>query len=435
MSLRQILLVCKREYITRIRSKGFILATILIPLGMVAFIGIMIGIAVWESDTVHKIGITDHTSSVFSKLSEFNPERYVDFSDLSRDSLQSRVMREEIDGYIVITENHLTMDQDPVLIHGGSGGLELIGSIRSDLRNAIREVRLERAEVSEEIQKIFESPVGLETQKLTEEGTTTEDYTGFFSALGVIMGVIIFAGLFGYGGLITRSVIEEKTNRIVEIIASSVKPIELMIGKMTGVLALGLSQIIFWLLTLFGLSMAAAPLAGMLVDAQTNSLPMSAQQSEQQTEVINQLTQNIQQIDPLIIFYFILFFILGYLMYSSLFAAIGSAVDSETDTQQLMIPVTIPIMVGYLIMFRAMEDPDGSLAVIGSIIPFFTPFVMITRVAITTVPFWQIGLSILLMLGTLTITMWFSAKIYSVGILSYGKSAGFRELMKWIRRG
>jgi len=140
------------------------------------------------------------------------------------------------------------------------------------------------------------------------------------------------------------------------------------------------------------------------------------------------------EIDHMIYIYFFVFFILGYMIYSPLFAAIGSAVDSETDTQQFMMPIFLPIMIAYLIMFQAMENPDGSLAVVGSLIPFFSPIVMITRIAITDVPFWQIGSSIVFMLITFMGTMWLSAKIYSVGILSYGKSANFKELWKWIRQ-
>jgi ABC-2 type transport system permease protein len=143
----------------------------------------------------------------------------------------------------------------------------------------------------------------------------------------------------------------------------------------------------------------------------------------------------IPTIDTSLIIYFAIFFILGYLIYASIFAAIGSAVDSEADTQQYMFPVMVPIFVAYIIMFQTMENPDGTLSVIGSLIPFCTPIVMITRIAITDVPFWQISLSILLMIGTFLGTMWLSAKIYSVGILSYGKSTNWKELMKWVRQG
>ena len=434
MSLRQILLVLKREYLTKIKSKAFILATLLIPLGMVAFIGVMFAIMLWDSETQHTIGIIDETGQVVERLEEIDGNMYKNLSDLSEDSLRNLVVSEEIDGYIQLSDSNVIAEKNPELIYGGSGGIKLQSDIRSDLREAIRQVRLQRANVSQDIQNIYESSIGLDTQKLTEEGEETEDNTGFLTGIGVAMGIIIFSGLFGYGGLLTRSVIEEKTNRIIEVIASSVKPIELLLGKMSGIGALALTQIGFWLLTFLGLSALAGPIAAMVMQSNMDEITELSDQASTGATPEELAFLEIPQIDPMIYVYFFVFFILGYMIYSALFAAIGSAVDSETDTQQFMMPIMVPIMIAYFIMFQAMENPDGSLAVVGSLIPFFSPIVMITRIAITDVPFWQIGSSIVFMLITFTGTMWLSAKIYSVGILSYGKSAGFKELWKWIKQ-
>lgn len=435
MSLRQIFLVLRREYLTKIKSKAFILATLLIPLGMVAFIGIMFTIMLWDSDTQHKIGIVDQTGQVVERLEEIDKTKYKNLSELSEDSLRNLVVSEEIDGYIQLTDSNIVAGKNPELVYGGSGGIKLQSDIRSDLREAIRQVRLRRANVSQDIQNIYESQIGLNTRKLTKEGEETEDNTGFLTGIGVAMGVIIFTGLFGYGGLLTRSVIEEKTNRIIEVIASSVKPIELLLGKMAGIGALALTQIGFWLLTFFGLSAISAPIAAMIMQSNMEEISELSEQAIQGGTPQELSFLEIPQIDPMIYIYFFVFFILGYMIYSALFAAIGSAVDSETDTQQFMMPIMLPIMIAYFIMFQAMENPDGSLAMIGSLIPFFSPIVMITRIAITDVPFWQIGSSIVFMLITFMGTMWLSAKIYSVGILSYGKSASFKELWKWVKQG
>ena len=432
MSLHQILLVLKREYMTRIRSKAFIIATILIPLGMVAFIGIVVGISVWDSDTQRTIGIVDSTEVIYPRLEEMAAERYKDFSDLSEDSLRSLVQTEKVDGYILLNESHISGDTNPEFVSSGSGGLKLQSTIRSDLREVIRDERLARADVSEDIQKLYESDITLETRKLTKAGKETEDDTGFLTIVGIVMGVIIFGSITGYGGLITRSVIEEKTNRIVEVIASSVKPIELLSGKLCGIGALALTQMTFWVVSLLGLAAAAGPVASMFLSEQMENMP-NTEQAAQASQGLDPSIFEIPTIETSLIIYFAIFFILGYLIYSAIFAAIGSAVDSEADTQQYMFPVMVPIMVAYFIMFQTMENPDGTLSVIGSLIPFCTPIVMITRIAITDVPFWQIGTSILLMIATFAGTMWLSAKIYSVGILSYGKSANWKELMKWIR--
>lgn len=429
MNFHQILLVLKREYVTRLRSKGFIIATILIPLGMIAFVGVGIGIAVWDTGSVHTIGIVDQTNTLYPRLERLAGERYKDFSSMPGDSLRSMVLQEQIDGYIRLTEAHINLEENPEYVSSGAGGISLQSSILSDLREVIREERISRANVTEDVQQIFETNINLSISKLTQKGEATEDDTGFLTIVGMAMGIIIFGSVLGYGGMLTRSVIEEKTNRIIEVITSSVKPIELLLGKMGGVGALAVSQLAFWLATFFALAAAAGPLAGMVLTP--GMIP--GEDGGAASGSIDPALFEIPNIAPSLIIYFVLFFILGYLLYSSLFAAIGSAADSETDTQQFMFPVMIPVMIGYFIMFRAMENPDSSLAVIGSLIPFCTPIVMITRIAITDVPFWQISLSIALMGATFALTMWLSAKIYSVGILSYGQSAGFKELWKWIR--
>lgn len=434
MSLQQILLVLKREYITRIRSKAFILATILIPLGMIAFVGIIIGITVWDSDTEQTIGIADKTEVLYPRLQQISSDRYKDLSDLSKDSLLSLTRSGEIDGFIILDQSHINGDNQSEFVSSGTGGLKLQNTIRTDLREVIRNERLARANVSKDIQQIYESEIGLTTTKLTETGEETEDDTGFLTIVGIVMGVIIFGSITGYGGLITRSVIEEKTNRIIEVIASSVKPIELLFGKLGGIGALALTQMTFWMLCLIGLSSAAGPIAGIFLSEQMTQMPEAAE-TAQASRGLDPSVFALPAIDASLIIYFIIFFILGYLIYASMFAAIGSAVDSEADTQQYMFPIMVPIFVAYLLMFQTMENPDGTLSVIGSLIPFCTPIVMITRIAITDVPFWQIGLSILLMIGTFAGTMWLSAKIYSVGILSYGKNANWKELVKWIRQG
>lgn len=428
MNWRQIFLVLKREYITRVRSKGFIWATILVPVGFAAFIGIMVFITVWESDVVFEVAIKDETHQVAESLRTLNERRYLDYSHLDVDSLRAMVQRELVTGFVVITEEHITDGRNPELIYSGSGGMEFILSVESDFRQVIRQEKLRRAEVSEEIQQIYEARISLETRRLTREGEEQDDDTIFLSFVGMILGIIIFVAIFSYGGYITRGVIEEKTNRIIEVIASSVKPIELLTGKMAGVGALAITQFGIWIIAFFGLSSIAGPLAMTFMDPSQMVGDMAA--AEAQLPAIF----NLPSLETSLIIYFILFFILGYLLYSSLFAAIGSAADSDTDTQQLMMPITIPIMIAYFIMFHTWRSPDSILSIVSSMIPFFSPILMITRIAITDVPFWQISLSVILMLLTFAGTMWLSSKIYKVGILSYGSTVGYKDLLKWIRQ-
>lgn len=432
MNWRQTYLVLKREYLTRVRSKGFIWATILVPLGFAVLIGVGIFIAAWDSEIEFTIGVFDETGEVVATLQEIDENRYLDYSDVPVDTLRAMVQREEITGYVIVDESHITENQNLELIYSGSGGLQLLTAVRSDFRESIRQERLRREDVSQDIRNIFESSVVVDSRRLSSEGEETDDDTEFLSVVGMFMGLIIFGAIFGYGGYIMRGVIEEKTNRIIEVIASSVKPIELLTGKMAGVGAIAITQFGIWILAFTGLSAIAGPLAASILGADASTSQMSGElaQAEEQLPAI----LDIPTLETSLIVYFVIFFFLGYLLYSSLFAAIGSAADSETDTQQLMLPISAPIFIAYIIMFHAMQSPDSTLSVVGSLIPFFSPILMITRIAITEVPFWQTSTAILLMMLSFVGTMWLSAKIYQVGILSYGKTASFKDLAKWIKQ-
>lgn len=430
MSWRQIFLVLKREYLTRVKSKGFIAATLLVPIGIIAIYGIGFLVIIWESDISYEIGVKDNTGTVVNRLVERDSLRYRNVSDLEIDSLRSMVQTEAITGYIRIDDSNINENTSLELIYSGSGGLTLLSSIRSDLREVIREEKLRRAEVSEDIQEIFETRIGMESRRLTETGEEEDDDTAFLSGVGFAMGLIIFIAIFSYGGYIMRGVIEEKTNRIVEVITSSVKPIELLTGKMFGVGALALTQIGIWGITIAGLGLLATPLLSAFISSEDAEQMVSGAAAEAEVPFF----MDIPTIETSIIVYFIIFFFLGYFLYSSLFAAVGSAADSETDTQQLMLPIMAPIFIAYFILFQAVRNPDGAISVVGSLIPFFSPIVMISRIAISDVPFWEIALAIILMILTFIGTMWLSAKIYKVGILSYGSSAGFKDIYKWIKQ-
>jgi ABC-2 type transport system permease protein len=431
MSLHKIWLVLKREYLTRVKSKSFIIITALTPLAFVAFLGIVVYISISESEVEKQIGILDETNVLVERLVELNETRYFDVSNDPVDTLRARVLDGGLDGFIVLTDSVVTHAKTPTLVHDGSGGLSFLSAVRSDLRDAVREERLSQENVSAEIRDIFESRTGLEAVKLTEEGES-EDNTVFASAIGFILGLMIFFGIFFYGALLMRSVIEEKTNRVLEVIASSVKPLELMYGKLFGVLSMALTQFGIWILFYVGLSIAAAPVAGMIMEAQMSSLPEGATEAAAASFDASVLENMV--IEPSIFIYFILFFFLGFMIYSALFAAIGAAVENEQDSQQFMPIVGLPIFVAYFLNTKVMQAPDSSLSTFISIFPLTSPINMISRIASTSVPAWQILLSILLMVATFFGIMWLAAKIYRVGILMYGKKATFKDLAKWIKQ-
>ncbi len=430
MNWRQVYLVLKREYLTRVRSKGFIAATLLVPLGFIAIYGIGFLVIVWDSGVSYEVGIKDDSGVVASSMVELDPVRYLDVTHLEVDSLRSLVQAGEITGYVQVDDKNIEENIPLELIYTGSGGLTLLSSVRNDLRDVIREEKLRRAEVSEEIQQIFSTRISVESRRLTEAGVEEDDDTAFLSGVGFAMGMIIFIAIFSYGGYIMRGVIEEKSNRIIEVITSSVKPIELLTGKMLGVAALALTQIGIWGITIIGLILLASPLLSMVISSPETGQLMGEAAAQADIPILT----SVPTIETSIIIYFIVFFFLGYFLYSSLFAAVGSAADSETDTQQLMLPIMAPIFIAYFIMFQAVKNPDGIISVVGSLIPFFSPIVMITRLAISDVPVWEISLAIFLMIITFIATMWLSARIYKVGILSYGSTAGFKDIFKWIRQ-
>ena len=231
---------------TRFKSKGFIWATILVPVGFILMFGLGIAIAVWESDVSFEIGILDETGNIYSSLAEIDDSRYLDVSGLSVDSVRTLVQNEELTGYVIITENHILNDEELELIYSGAGGINLLVLCPVRFRDVIRRERIRLAKVPEDVQQIFDSRIEVESRRLSSEGEETEDDTEFLSFIGMLMGVIIFAAIFRYGGYIMRGVIEEKTNRIIEVITSSVKPIELLTGKMAGVGALAATQLGIW---------------------------------------------------------------------------------------------------------------------------------------------------------------------------------------------
>lgn len=431
MDFGKIMLVLKREYLTRVRTKSFILSTLLTPLAFIAFMAIIVIVTISSGEVTKKVGIVDETGVLYDRLVAIDSVRYQNLTNIEIDTVRASVLAGNIDGYIILNAAFLDSSESPTLIYGGSGGLSFIRSVEDNLRDVVREEQLSRSNVSEEIRQIFETRAQLKSLKLTEEGEK-EDNAVFGAAFGFVLGLLIFIGVFGYGALLMRSVIEEKTNRIVEVIASSIKPIELMLGKLFGILSVAITQFGVWIFSYIGLSILASPIAAFIVDAQMKNLPPEAAAANAAFDPAK-LEQFI--VDPSIFIYFFLFFFIGFLIYSSIFAAIGAAVDSEQDTQQFMIPVMIPIFIGYFLNLRVMENPDSTVAVVASLFPLTAPINMISRIAATEVPFWQIGLSLLLMAATFAGLMLMAAKIYRVGILMYGKKPSYKELAKWLKQG
>lgn len=424
IDFQKLFIIIKREYLTRVRSKAFIITTILVPIGLIILFAVPVILQLFESDQTYRIGIKDETNIVYQEMNNLDSTRYFDARSQSVDELRKEVIDRNIEGYIIINEQDLSNPEDFELIYGGGGGINLVREVSSDLREAIREARLKEAKASDEILAILESRPNLNTRKLTEEGQEEEANTFVLFILGYGMAFVIYGAIFGYGGYVMRSVIEEKTNRIIEVVVSSVKPFELLLGKVLGIGGLGVTQFAIWTGTGAALLAFAGPIAAMFVTPQT--LPSGETASP---------IPEFPDLGIEVGIYFVIFFLLGYLIYSAILAAVGSAVDSESDTQQMMLPITIPVILAIIILPRVASDPDSTFSVVTSMIPFFSPVLMVARIPITDVPFWEIAVTILLMIATIIGSLYIGAKIYRTGILMYGKSANFRELWKWIKQG
>jgi ABC-2 type transport system permease protein len=281
-----------------------------------------------------------------------------------------------------------------------------------------------------EVLDAAEESVGVRMVALTDEGGEAEDTTWLYAGLGYAMGFIIYIAMFVYGAMVMRGVIEEKTNRIVEIVASSARPFQLMMGKVLGIGAVGLTQFVLWVvLALVGMVALGSVLAGM-IDPAALAGADAAGMSDLPIDPSMLTLANV----PLdLVVYFLLFFLGGYLLYGSLFAAVGSAVEQESDAQSLQLPIMIPVILPAVFLPFIADNPDAPISVALSLVPFFSPILMVVRAAATDVPFWQMASAlVLLTLGFLG-TIWVASRIYRVGILMYGKKATFRDLARWVR--
>ncbi len=415
------------EFITRVKSKGFIISTILAPIFLIALIIIPGLVASFSmNETSKHIAVIDQSSIVVDKLIRDDAKTFFK-SNSSVDELKKQILNGKLDAFLLIPNDVLQKGEVTVFTPGG-GGIGYIEKIDKIISDIVREKRLLNAGVDKKVITIVEQGIDIKSIKVTTEGTQ-KDYTEFFSIFGYMLGFMIYFLMFMYGAIVMRGVITEKVNRIIEVINSSAKPMEIMMGKIFGIGGVGLLQVLIWVILLAVVTVAGGSIATMFIHQPSLS---SISQGAAATQ-IKGLPFDIPQIPIGVWFAFVFFFLVGYFMYSALFAAVGSAVDQEEDAQQLQMPITMPLIIPILFMPAIMANPDGTLAIVLSLIPFFSPIIMTARIAATSVPLWQIATSVVLTLGTLLLCVWLASKIYRTGILMYGKKPSFKELIKWIR--
>lgn len=427
--MNKILLIARREFLSRVQKKTFLLTTILLPLIIFGFYAMIIYFSVKSGDKTN-IAVVDKANIFNGKIDNDNDITFSFLQNETQASLADKVKNDQYSGYIYIPETMQLSKQDSIqVVTAKSAGLITRENVQDQINKRLEEQRLLALNISKAALDSAQQSMKINFPTIggtsSDEGKETVGYI-----VGYVSGFLIYIILFIYGTMVMRGVMEEKVSRIAEVIISSVKPFQLMMGKITGIGAVGLVQFIIWIILMVGTRLLVLMFFPSLLGA-----------SQGMEEVKNAasdpgILQGLASVDwPMIIICFLFYFLGGYLLYSALFAAVGSAVNEDPqDAQSLMLPITMPIIFGIVIMTKAVNDPSSGLAVFGSIFPLTSPIVMIARVAHgvpDVVPYWQLFLSVaLLILGFLG-TTWLAAKIYRTGILMYGKKPTWKELIKW----
>ncbi len=429
--MSKIWIVLKNEFLRRVRSKWFILTTLLGPLVLIAFFVIIGVVAVSAIEGGERtIAVIDETGVLLPELEASSDEQYRFVEpEVPPDSVRSAVMAGHYDGYLVLPAALLDGEGEAVYYSPEGGGASVFqGVIAGRVRAAVEKQRLLRRNVPLEVLDILKERVPVRMVKLTEKGETAGD-TGAYIVVGFIMGFLIYLAMLIYGSVVMQGVIEEKLSRVVEIIVSSVRPFQLLMGKVLGIGAMGLVQMVVWAALIMAGTLFSGAILSLFLDPASLNLPVDASQEE----LLAAANFTPPHLSPDVFVWFVLFFLVGYLLYASLFAAIGSAVEQQQDAQALLLPVMMPIIISIIFIQPVIEAPNSTLAVLLSMIPFFSPIPMVVRVAVTEVPFWQVSLSFLLLVGAFIGAIWVSARIYRVGILMYGKKPRLKDLVHWIR--
>ncbi|MGA0254458.1 MAG: ABC transporter permease [Rhodothermales bacterium] len=423
-------IVAKNEFLKRVKTRWFVFTTLLGPIVLVAFfavIGIVSVSAIEGGEST--IVLLDETGRIAANLKD--PEGDITFveSDADEQTLRQDVLDGTYTGYLVLPAG-LIDGQGQARYYSTEGGG--VSSFNFDLRNIIRgtvrTLRLQDQNVSAEVFDIINAGVSLETVKLSDEGEE-QGSSAAYAIVGGIMGFLIYISMLVYGSVVMQGVIQEKMNRVVEVIVSSVRPFQLLMGKVLGIGAMGLVQMTFWAGLIAAGTMGSGAIISLFVDPANMDLPDTATQ----TEILDAVGFQVPDLGPEVFVFFVIYFLLGYLLFSTLFAGIGSAVEQQQDAQSLMLPIMMPIIISIVFLQAVIEAPNSGLSVALSLIPFTSPIPMVVRVAMIDVPIWQLGLSLLLLTGTFVGAVWVSSRIYRVGILSYGKKPSLKEIMKWMR--
>ena len=433
--MNKLLLIIKREFIAKVRNKSFIVMTFLSPLLFVA-IGVFVGYLSTMKADLKTIAIHDETGRFVKEFKNDKEHKYVDLSQVDLKILKDSIVKESYEGLLVIpNETNNTLLQKKIeYISNDSPGIGFVDGMEEVIAKKITNENFKQVGLDTLKINTAKADVSINLKKASGEKTMKWLSTAK-TVIGCAFGYLIMMFIVLYGNMVMRSVIEEKTSRIIEVIISSVKPFQLMMGKIIGTSLAGILQFLIWailgLTAMIILSGVFGVHIGATSGAQTQVMQASQHVSPSEMQLVISELWNLPIATILISF--IIYFIGGYFLYSSFYASIGAAVDNETDSQQFLLPIIMPLILGvYIGIFTVINDPHGTVATVFSMIPLTSPIVMMMRIPFG-VPLWQIIVSMVLLFGSFLGVVWFAAKIYRVGILMYGKKPTWRELIKWLK--
>ena len=434
--MHKILLVIKREYLARVKKKSFLLATLITPLIFPAIMGIFLWIAFSESQSEDRLRIIEVVDENNDFFMESEDNYAFSYSGINIEDAKLLVQNGNRFGFLYIPEINLEKPAGITYYSDENPSMALVSSLESTLKRKIDELRLYNSGIDPKLISSLRTDVSIQAITLTPTGKETISNATVNYAIGFVTGILIYTFIFVYGNQIMQGVIEEKSSRIIEILISSLKPFQLMMGKIIGIGAVGLTQFLIWILLVSVVSSLVMGFFGQQMPQQQAmevANPAAGQLMGESGELghVLEVLQGINYIQ--LILSFIFYFIGGYLLYGAFFAAIGAAVDSPSDAQQFMFPVTIPLIIAYLGLFIfVLDDPNSNISFWLSVIPFTSPIAMMGRISYG-VPFFDLALSMVLLVAGFLFTTWLAGKIYRIGILVHGSKVGYRTLWRWFK--
>ncbi len=435
--MNKIGLIIKREYLTRVRKRSFLIMTFLGPILMAAIYIIPIMLALNANNENMRIAVVDESHWFEDRFTNNEQHTFVNMPSQPIDSVKELVKKGVFDMALYVPPTQLNIPSNAVVFSLKQVPMEVETYISTVMQKEIEDQKLMAQGVDPAIVSAVKTNVNLQIMRMDENGNEKETFTKVQFTLGIVLAMLVYMFIIFFGGQVMNGVAEEKTNRIIEVIISSVKPFQLMMGKIIGVSLVALTQFMLWILLTGVLYIGFSAFIGISHPDILSQGTLMSQEITSNGIMGNEAVQNIVQIAHsidfgTIILSFLIFFILGYLLYATLYAAIGSLVDNNTDSQQFTLPVTVPLMVAIISSFYIVNNPDSSLSVWLSMIPFTSPISMMVRIPFG-VPIWQIVISIVLLAGTFVLMTWVAAKIYRTGILMYGKKLSYKEIFKWLK--